>query len=45
MRQIVIVLAMFLMAASCGNDDDPSLTGVWIGIEVGGSGRAMDVHV
>lgn len=37
MRQIVIVLAMFLMAASCGNDDDPSLTGVWIGIEVGGA--------
>jgi len=38
MRQVVIVLAMFLLAASCGNDD-PSLTGVWIGIEVGGAGE------
>lgn len=39
MRQIVIVLALCLMAASCGNDDDPSLTGVWIGTEVDGEGE------
>jgi hypothetical protein len=37
MRRIVIVLAMLLVAASCGNDDDPSLTGVWVGTEVGGA--------
>jgi uncharacterized protein (TIGR03067 family) len=37
MRRIVIVLAVLLAAASCGNGDDSSLTGVWIGIEVGGT--------
>lgn len=37
MRQIVIVLAMLFVVASCGNDDDPSLSGVWIGIEVDGT--------
>lgn len=37
MRRIAIVLAMLLVAASCGSDDDPSLTGVWIAIEVGGA--------
>jgi uncharacterized protein (TIGR03067 family) len=37
MRRVVIVLAMLLAAASCGNSDDPSLTGVWTGTEVGGT--------
>lgn len=45
-RRIVIVFAMLLVAASCGNDDDPTLTdddptltGVWLGTELGGTGE------
>lgn len=37
MRRVVIVLAVLLGTASCGNGDGPSLPGVWTGIEVGGA--------
>lgn len=36
MHRAVIVLAMLLITASCGNGDGPSLAGVWTGTELGG---------